>query len=81
MSMWIKCPNCNGTGAINGKYEGCTKKCPTCNGRGIINELTGLPPFEYSEDEHNEHLIDTREPYCHVDFPNEISEINIRKIF
>ena len=47
-SIWVKCPNCNGSGVIEGR-DVC-KTCHTCNGHGIINELTGFPP----KDSYNE---------------------------
>lgn len=47
-SIWSKCPNCNGSGVIEGR-DVC-KTCHTCNGHGIINELTGFPP----KDSYNE---------------------------
>lgn len=40
MSMWQKCPLCNGTGTI----EPLSKVCTVCNGEKIINILTGRPP-------------------------------------
>lgn len=40
-SIWVKCPNCKGSG----KLEDLTI-CPTCKGKGIISEVTGLPPGE-----------------------------------
>lgn len=42
-SLWIKCPNCNGLGKIEGTSPN-LETCPTCQGKGIISEITGLPP-------------------------------------
>ena len=29
---WVTCPDCEGTGQVNGKY------CPVCGGDGIVRE-------------------------------------------
>lgn len=44
-SIWVKCPNCKGSGKIETTLQDLTK-CPTCKGKGIISEVTGLPPGE-----------------------------------
>lgn len=44
-NIWVKCPNCKGSGKIETNLQDLTI-CPTCNGRGIISEITGLPPVK-----------------------------------
>ncbi len=39
----ITCPDCNGTGAKNGK----TKKCPTCNGTGQVRDVKNMGFMQY----------------------------------
>lgn len=48
-SLWIKCPNCNGLGKIEGTSPN-LETCPTCQGKGIISEVTGLPPTDGNQE-------------------------------
>lgn len=45
MSVFQKCPVCNGSGIspVPGTYSG-IPICPTCNGVRIISQITGMAP-------------------------------------
>lgn len=52
MSVWQKCPVCEGSGKNTSKFKPNDEPedCGTCNGTGIISQVSGKPPKNESKD-------------------------------